>query len=219
MKKIDAKLIIFDLDGTLIDSKEDIATALNQTLKAVSIPELPLSVIYSHVGNGVRELLKDSVREADNGVDFSEAVKHFRKIYPKRLLDTTVMFDGVKEQLDHFFSKNKVMAVASNKPAEYVNPVIDGLGMRKYFAEVFGGNSLKTKKPEPEMINTILKNTGIIKEDAVFIGDSAVDIEAGKNSSIKTIGCTYGFRSKEEIIKSMPDIVIEHPKQMSEVIV
>ncbi len=218
MEKFDSELIIFDLDGTLIDSQRDIAVSLNETLEAVSIPPLALELVYSYVGNGVRPLLEKTMAEAGRKDEIGVAVEHFRRIYPRRLLETTVMFDEVEELLEHFIGNGKKMAIASNKPYGYVADIVKGLNMERYFLSVKGGDSYKTKKPEPEMLDTIISDIGADRNRTVFVGDSAVDIQAGKNSSLKTVGVTYGFRPREEVIGSNPDAVAQSPAELREII-
>ncbi len=217
MMKIDARLIIFDLDGTLIDSKKDIAYAVNETLKRMGLAPIPEEEVYGYVGNGVRPLIEQTM--ANNGMkaDLSTAIDHFRELYIKHLLDTTIMFDGVPEVLEHFRTDKK-MAVASNKPYRYVAKILDGLGMTGYFSSVKGGDNVEIKKPAPEMLNTILEETGIDRDNCVFVGDSGVDIRTGKNAGVKTVGVTYGFRPMEEIMENEPDILVDTPLMLKEVI-
>ena len=217
MMKIDAKLIIFDLDGTLIDSKRDIAFSVNETLKKMGLSPIPQEEVYGYVGNGVRPLIEQTM--ANNGMeaDLPTAIGHFRELYIKHLLDTTIMFDGIREVLEHFRA-DKIMAVASNKPYRYVEKILDGLGMTSYFSSVKGGDNVEVKKPAPEMLDTIIKETGFDRDSCVFIGDSGVDIRTGKNAGVKTVGVTYGFRPTEEIMENKPDVLVDSPLKLKEVI-
>ena len=141
MMKIDARLIIFDLDGTLIDSKKDIAYAVNETLKKMGMAPLPEEEVYGYVGNGVRPLIEQTIKNNGMEAGLSTAIEHFRELYIKHLLDTTIMFDGILEVLEHFRTDKK-MAVASNKPYRYVEKILDGLGMTGYFSSVKGGDNV-----------------------------------------------------------------------------
>ena len=149
--------------------------------------------------------------------DIATAIEHFREFYIKHLLDTTVMFDGIREILEHF-QKDKKMAVASNKPIRYVEKILIGLGMTGYFSCVKGGDDVEVKKPAPEMLHTIMEETSHGPEECVFIGDSGVDIRTGKNAGVKTVGVTYGFRPLEEIVENSPDIMVDSPAQLKDVI-
>jgi phosphoglycolate phosphatase len=217
MNKIDARLIIFDLDGTLIDSKRDIAYAVNEMLKRMDLRPIEPGKIYGYVGNGVRPLIEQTLAQNGMSADIPTAIDHFRELYIKHLLDTTVMFDGVKEVLDHF-QKSKIMAVASNKPIRYVKKIVDGLGMTGYFTAIKGGDDVEMKKPAPEMLNAIMEETSIGRESCVFVGDSGVDIRTGKNAGVKTVGVTYGFRPVEEIVENEPDLLVDSPLQLKEII-
>ncbi len=217
-RKINAELIIFDLDGTLIDSRRDIAVSVNETLEALSLPALSEELIYSYVGNGVRLLLEQAVQKAglENGIE--RAVDVFRRVYPKRLLETTVMFDGVEDVLRHFLSLDKKMAVASNKPYRYVEEILNGLDMTRFFLSVKGGDSQKRNKPAPDMLNDIMSEAGVGNSASVFVGDSGIDIQTGKNCAVRTIGVTYGFRSREEVVQNLPDVIAENPAELKEII-
>lgn len=215
--KIEAQLIIFDLDGTLIDSKKDIAFAVNETLKKMGLSPIPQEEVYGYVGNGVRPLIEQTMTNNGMKADLPAAIEHFRELYIKHLLDTTIMFDGVPELLAHFHA-DKIMAVASNKPYRYVAKILDGLGMTGYFSSVKGGDDVEVKKPAPEMLNTILEETSIDKKNCVFIGDSGIDIRTGKNAGVKTVGVTYGFRPVEEIMENEPDFLVDSPLKLKEII-
>ncbi len=216
MKTIDAKLIIWDLDGTLIDSKRDIAFAVNETLERIDHPPISEEEIYSYVGNGVRPLIERAVAASGGGNSLDTAIKHFQKIYLAHLLDTTILFDGILDVLRHF--ENKKMAVASNKPYLYVTKILEGLHVADLFMSVKGGDSLPTRKPDPEMIKVILHEAGVGPENAVFVGDSAVDIQTGKNAGVHTIGVSYGFRPLTELMKSAPDLLIPTPLDLKHAI-
>lgn len=217
MKELSVDLIVFDFDGTLVDSKRDIAFAVNETLKRMDIPSLSEETIYSYVGNGVRPLIEEMVASAGKENALETALGHFRSVYIEHLLDTTVMFKGVKEVLEHF-APHKKMAVASNKPYRYVKKILDGLKMSGYFVSVKGGDSVETKKPAPEMLHAIISEASVKSSDTVFVGDSGVDIRTGKNAGVKTIGVTYGFRSKEEILENDPDAIINSPDELKKLI-
>lgn len=216
MKAINAGLIIWDLDGTLIDSKKDIAFAVNETLARIDHPPLPDEEIYSYVGNGVRPLIDRAVAATGGGNSMETAIGHFQEIYLAHLLDTTNLFDGILEVLRHF--ENKKMAVASNKPYKYVTKILEGLHVADLFVSVKGGDSLSTRKPDPEMINVILSEADTAAHDAVFVGDSAVDIQTGKNAGVRTIGVSYGFRPVAELIKSAPDLLVPAPLDLKRAI-
>ncbi|MBI1909661.1 MAG: HAD-IA family hydrolase [Deltaproteobacteria bacterium] len=204
-------LLIYDLDGTLIDSKQDIANSVNWTLTQLGLPTVSNEVVYSYVGNGVRPLIAKSVGE-EGGAKFKEALKIFKTHYLEHLLDQTQLFAGVKEVLHHF--KGKTQAVLTNKPGVFSLPILKGLKVDHYFSAIIGGEDGFPKKPDPAAIHHLLKEFNCPPAQAVMIGDSRVDIETGKNAGILTCGVTYGFRGEEEVHASQPDFLIAEPHEI-----
>lgn len=218
MKTIKAELIIFDLDGTLVDSKRDIAYAVNQTLARIDHPPLDNELIYQYVGHGVKPLIEKAVAATGgDGGALPNAIRIFQELYTKHLLDTTVLFDGIREVLDHF--SGKMLAVATNKPYGYSVKILDGLGVLDKFISVMGGDSMPEKKPHPMMLEAIMKEARRGPAESVIIGDSAVDILTGKNAGMMTVGVTYGFRPAEEIIGSSPDTLASSPADLMRIII
>lgn len=216
MKTINADLIIWDLDGTLIDSKKDIAFAVNETLARIDHPPISEEEIYSYVGNGVRPLIERAVAASGGGNSLDNALSLFQNIYLTHLLDTTILFDGILDVLRHF--ENKKMAVATNKPFGWTMKILEGLQVADLFVSIKGGDSLPTHKPDPEMVNAILREAEISAKNAVIVGDSAVDVQTGKNAGIRTIGVSYGFRPVAELIKSAPDLLVPTPLDLKKAI-
>lgn len=217
MTTIKADLIIFDLDGTLIDSKRDIAYSVNQTLARINHPPLSKEVIYEYVGQGVWPLIQKAVAATGGGNSFKEALAIFQEVYMRHLLDTTVLFDGISDVLEHF--SGKILAVATNKPHGYSVKILDGLGVLDKFISVKGGDSVPEKKPHPMMLELIMREAGRGPAESVIIGDSAVDILTGKNAKMRTVGVTYGFRPPLEILESDSDAVAASPMELKEIIV
>ncbi|MBI4374350.1 MAG: HAD-IA family hydrolase [Deltaproteobacteria bacterium] len=198
-------LLIFDLDGTLIDSKKDIANSIHWTLQSLNLPPVSDEEVYSYVGNGVRPLIQKSIGE-EEGPHFQKALKIFKEHYLSHCLDHTVPFEGAVAMLKSFSDKKK--AVFTNKPQYFTKPILKGLHLNTYFDAVIGSESGFPKKPDPAVIIHLLKQFGISPQEAIFIGDSRVDIETGKNAGILTCGVTFGYRSEEEIREAKPDFVI-----------
>lgn len=202
---IPISLLIFDLDGTLIDSKRDIASSLHWTLRDLNLPQVSDEEIYSYVGNGVRPLIQKSVGEMQ-GPNYQQALKIFKEYYRAHLLDTTVAFPGVFEVLEHFSSKRK--AVFTNKPQYFTEPILTGLKLDRYFDAIMGSDAGFPKKPDPAILHHLLERFSCPPVQAVLVGDSKVDIETGKNAGVLTCGVTYGFRSAVEVRGARPDLVI-----------
>lgn len=212
MKKmsIAVDLLIFDLDGTLVDSKLDIANGVNHTLTTLGLARISNEEIYHYVGHGVTDLIADAVglHQERRG----EALKIFMDYYQAHLTDHTRLFPGMPEVLDHFSVKKK--AVLTNKPQGLTDLLLRQLGLTTRFDMVIGATVDAPKKPDPASTQHILKTCGVSPQRAVIIGDSAVDIETGKNAGILTCGVTYGFRPREELEQSSCDLLINHPPEL-----
>ncbi len=187
------ELIIFDLDGTLVDSKEDLASSLNHTLETFERPPLSREFIFSHVGCGVSHLILQAL-EDDGDSLFSSAIEFFLQHYEEHLLDSTHPYPGVMESLEEnrpFFT----YAMFTNKPLYLTEKIMEQFGFRRFFPLVLGGDTVKKKKPHPEGVATILEQTGTPAKHAVIVGDSMNDILAGRRSGIEVVGGAYGIGS------------------------
>jgi len=211
------KLLIFDLDGTLIDSRQDLVNSVNAALRSLGRDELPSDEIAAMVGDGapvlVRRALGDTVDEGlvRRGLEF------FLSYYREHKLDYTRLYDGIPEALEVLQGSNsarRVMSVLTNKPVNPSRAIVDALGIADKFVSVYGGNSFETKKPDPLGIHTILAETGVRAEEAVMIGDSAVDILTGRAAGTWTCGVTYGF-APHTLVEAPGDIMVDNPQELS----
>ena len=198
------KLLIFDLDGTLADTGQDITDSINFALEPLGIKPYPVEEIKAMVGSGITKLLRslalsDDQAEAGKSESnrFEKVVERFLNFYSNHLLDKTTAYPAVKETLLKLDSYKK--AVLSNKREAFSKKILDGLGLLGTLDAVFGSDSLSEKKPSPVPVLEILDSFGISGDEAVIIGDSNFDIEAGKAAGIRSIAVTYGFRSKETL--------------------
>jgi phosphoglycolate phosphatase len=212
MNKLDIRLMIFDLDGTLIDSKNDIADSVNYTLKCLHLPSLENSLIYTYVGNGVLPLLEKVISRSNLETNLDDALKIFRKHYEEHLLDSTRLYPGVMEILKHFSDVN--MGLVSNKPERFANKILKGLNVDHFFPVVIGGDTLKTKKPDPKGINIIRERFGADPHETVIVGDAGVDIETGKKAGIHTFGVSYGLRDRSELVEAGADKIIDDIREL-----
>lgn len=210
-KEID--LVMFDLDGTLADTGQDLADAVNFTRGHLNLSPLPKTLVYSHVGRGVEHLLKQTVPVQD-GLQFKEVLGAFLKYYEKHLLDHTVLCAGVREALNYFHSKRRV--VVSNKIHRLTLAVVHGLGVAEQFDAILGGDSATEKKPHPAMLNLVLERFQIPAQRAVIVGDGDTDVEAGKRAGVITCGVTCGLGSKDDLIAARPDFLIDNLTQLSD---
>lgn len=212
------RLFLFDLDGTLIDSKDDIATAVNQVLARMEFPLLPVSRVMEFVGNGVKRLLERTLREIHNrepGEDLlREGIEIFREEYAKHLLDQTRLYPGVKDALSRLSWAD--MVVVSNKPERYSKPILEGLGISGLFRAIIGEETAHAYKPDPASLELAMELCGAAPSDTVMVGDSSVDIVAGKAVGATTCAVTGGFHTREEILKHDPDLIINDLTELSD---
>lgn len=185
------RLLVFDLDGTLIDSKEDLANSVNHALVEFGLAPLPRRLIYGYVGNGATMLIRRAL-----GPEREEALPEvlgvFLDHYGRHLLDTTVPYPGVEGSLREHSGRYE-MAVLTNKPVGMTREILDGLSLSRHFVDVRGGDSFPSKKPDPEGLLGILGSRAASPVEALMVGDSAADVLAGKGAGTPTCGVTYGL--------------------------
>jgi phosphoglycolate phosphatase len=203
------KLVIFDLDGTLIDSKLDLAHAVNATRANVGLEPLQNELIYSYVGNGAPVLIRRALGPSFPQPEVDQALEFFLAWYRDHKLDYTVLYPGVREALDQLAADGARMAVLTNKPFRISREILDGLGVASHFFQVYGGNSFEQKKPAPVGIHALLAEASVAPEQAVMVGDSGVDIQTARNAGIAAVGCTWGFQP-ESLVTNPPDYLIEN---------
>jgi len=209
------KLVIFDLDGTLIDSRLDLVHSVNATLRHFHRSELPDEVIASYVGDGAPMLVRRALGDPKEEAFFSKALEYFLTYYRAHKLDHTTVYSGIPEALSHIQSSRvtRAMAVLSNKPVMPSRAIVKELGLGHFFAKIYGGNSFDTKKPDPLGVNTLLKETHTAPAHAMIVGDSSVDILTGRNAGITTCGVTYGF-APHTLCEVPPDVTASSPIEL-----
>jgi 2-phosphoglycolate phosphatase len=206
MAIFNTKVIIFDLDGTLIDSRQDIADAVNYALEENEITKLAEDKIFSYIGNGSTFLIQKSLGR-EHKAKFDEVFKSFVDYYSKNLVNKTELFDDVHDILEHF--KDKKIYLLSNKPTEFCKVILEKLEIRKYFKEVYGSDSFPKLKPDPVGIIDIFRTEKVLQEECLFVGDSPQDINAAKSAGIKMAAVTYGYHSENRLKKDNPDLLID----------
>jgi len=208
-------LLIFDLDGTLIDSKLDLANSVNATLDHFGLPQLSHERINSYVGNGSPVLMRRALGPEASEAEVQRALAWFLDYYRDHMLDYTRTYPGVMEALESFQENGVRMAVLTNKPVRFSEGILDGLKLSGYFFRVYGGNSFDQKKPHPVGIETLLRESGESPEHAMMVGDSAVDIRTARNAAIRACGVTYGFQP-ETLQAEPPDLLVDDLRQLAE---
>lgn len=210
---ISADALCFDLDGTLIDSGDDLVQATIHSLHGLGIDPPPPEVIIGYVGGGARGLLQGSLGEAATPERLEAGLAAFIDYYGAHLLDHTLPYPGVEEVLRHFFA-TRPLAVITNKPEAFSRTILEGLGLAGYFREILGYDSVERKKPHPEGILQVLQGWGVEPTRAVMVGDSDHDILAGKAAGTVTVAVAYGFKSAEELASLGPDYLIHDIREL-----
>ena len=185
------KALVFDLDGTLIDSKRDLVLSVNATLRELGRAELAEGLVASYVGSGASILISRALGGAPQQEELERALKFFLGHYEEHKLDFTKEYPGVRETLEQL--RGVPMAVLTNKPVNISVRIMEGLGLAEFFRVIYGGNSFATKKPDPLGANTILEELGVPGEQAVMVGDSEVDVQTARNARMISAIVNFGF--------------------------
>jgi phosphoglycolate phosphatase len=208
-------LLIFDLDGTLVDSKLDLAHAVNATRGHMGMPPLAFERVYSYVGNGAPVLIRRVLGPDATEAQVEESLEFFLEYYRDHKLDYTVLYPGVRQALDRLRDAGVGMAVLTNKPVGISRAIVDGLGVGGHFRQVYGGNSFDFKKPHPIGIETLMTECGAARERTMMVGDSSVDIQTARNANVKSCGVTYGFQP-ETLATVPPDLLVDRMEELAD---
>ena len=218
------KLLVFDLDGTLIDSAQDLCNSVNAMLAHCGLLPLEDKQIAGYIGDGVLMLVKRALA-AENGLDADEkllnqAYEFFLNYYREHKLDFTYAYAGVIEALTAIGSgphgRARAMAVLTNKPVRPARAICEALGLAPYFMSIYGGNSFATKKPDPYGMLALMAEANAKPEETVLIGDSQVDVQTARNAGAWSIGCTFGL-APLTLETMQPDILVDSPRDWTEV--
>jgi phosphoglycolate phosphatase len=198
--------LIFDLDGTLIDSRLDLAHAVNATLAHMGRPPLTHETIFRYVGNGAQALIQRALGREATPLEAETGLAYFLSYYREHMLDNTVTYPGVREGLKLLGDRR--MAVLTNKPVRFSQAILDGLGLSPYFKYVYGGNSFEKKKPDPYGVELLLRDLQMTTAETMMVGDSEVDVQTARNSRIWACGVTYGL-GMEGMLATPPDLMVD----------
>ena len=197
------KLLIFDLDGTLVDTLVDLKNAVNHALLLKNNPERSLEQIRKAIGNGVAKLVARSIPNGTDNPDYEYTLSEFRKYYSVHSNDFTKPYPGVLNQLINLKSQGYIIAVATNKLTDIARPLLEGF-YPHIFDFIQGDEPGMDRKPAPMMVESLCQRFNISKKDAFYIGDTNVDMETAENSGVDYVLVTYGFRTKEELKEQCP---------------
>lgn len=209
------ELIIFDFDGTLINSIPDLATAVNAMLTQYDLPGIDIDRVASFVGNGaatlVRRALTLAMQEKEPTDEFfAEAFAFYLSAYKDVSCQKTFTYPGVMETLQYLDKKGYKMVICSNKPFEYMEPILDFLTLKPYFHSWIGEDSLSEKKPHAAPLLHLVNLMHTTVEKSIVVGDSKNDILAAQNAGMQSVGLTYGYNYDEDIAEYGPSIVLNH---------
>ena len=185
------RAVIFDLDGTLIDSKQDLIHSVNAMLRELRRGELPAETISGYIGHGAPQLVARALGDGSTEEQRQRALQFFLSYYEDHKMDTTCAYPGVPETLQKLASMP--MAVLTNKPVRISVRILEAMGLSKYFQAIYGGNSFQTKKPDPLGATTILRELSAEPREALLVGDSEVDVQTARNAGTLAAAVNYGF--------------------------
>lgn len=208
--------LIFDLDGTLLDSIEDIGIGMNKVLKARGYKEFEMKRYKEFVGGGVDFLVRNVMKALQTEFDIKQISREFIEVYETALHDNTKPYEGINELLQNLKGQN--LGVLSNKPHELTRGYISKFFGDAGFTQVYGQRENEPKKPDPKVARDIAKSFDVKCENVYFIGDSDVDMKTAKNANMKAIGVLWGFRNEKELRENGADFIVAHPREILEIL-
>ena len=208
--------LVFDLDGTLVDTKDDLAEAVNVTLAHLGLPRQDPPRLWSYVGHGGRVLLERALGP-EHAPRIEEAVAFFMTWYRAHLLDRSTVYPGLVAVIERLAADGALLSVLTNKPADMSAAVITGLGLGALFPRIIGGDSLPTRKPDPTGLRSVMAAAGSDAATTLMIGDSAIDVATGKNAGVATCGVLWGF-SGRSVEEAGADVLIATPAELESVV-
>lgn len=199
------RLIIYDLDGTLVDTAQDIAEATNHVLTTLTGRGLPDEEIKRFVGQGLHDLIRRALNTTDEAL-VERGTQLFSEHYGQHLLDHSRLYPFAKETLRYFH--DRIQAVITNKPDPFVRPLLRGLGVERHFAHVIAPGGGYPKKPDPTALKALIARARLYPVDALMVGDSLIDVETGRNAKVPTVILTHGFQEPQALRAAAPDVLV-----------
>jgi phosphoglycolate phosphatase len=209
----DVRVLIFDLDGTLIDSGIDLALSVNATLKEMGRQPLPHDRIFSYVGQGAARLIEQALGSGATPEQCEQGLAFFLSYYRQHMLDNTVTYPGVREGLAAL--EGMPMAVLTNKPVRFSRQILEGLGLASYFRYIYGGNSFETKKPNPAGMGVLMRDFGAAPAQVMLVGDSEIDVQTARNAGTWCCCVSYGL-GVARLADFPPDLMVDSLTQLAD---
>ncbi len=210
-------LIIFDLDGTLIDSSRDLAISTNATRAHFGLPPLDQQIVNSYVGNGAAVLVRRAMEPIVEEGQLADALSFFLTYYRAHALEHTRLYPGVRELVAELAEARHELGVLTNKPEKISFDILGALGVQQHFFRIYGGNTFPDKKPNPTGILRMREESGVPARETLMVGDSSVDVETARNAGVQSCGVTWGFQP-ETFQAVVPDFLIDEPRQLLEIL-
>ena len=212
------KAAVFDLDGTLVNSLDDLADSANATLRAHSFPVHEVEVYRYFVGNGSRKLIERILAEeyAADMAFVEQFMSDYKDCYAQNLLQKTKPYDGIMEMLAELRRRGIPMAVCTNKHQSAAETIVEALFPHDTFWEIIGDQEGLPRKPDPQKVLRIMKNFGVTGEQTAYFGDTDVDMDTARNARAFAVGVLWGFREREELVAHGADILLTHPMELFE---
>jgi phosphoglycolate phosphatase len=207
-------LLIFDLDGTLIDSKLDLANSVNAARAHLGLGPLDLAVISACVGYGAPVLIRKALGDDASEGEVAEALRYFLEHYRSHALDSTRFYPGVEESLERLHAAGKRLAILTNKPAAISRTIVEGLRAGALFFKVYGGDSFPAKKPDPAGIEQLIREANVGRAATMMVGDSAVDMQAARNAGVRACRVRSGF-APETFDSAPPDLLVDRIEDLA----
>ena len=210
-----ARLVVFDLDGTLVDSARDIAAAVNAALAALEpgTAPLPLERVVGFVGDGARVLIERVLQHRGSSLRPDRVLPLYLEAYRERLLDTTQLYPGVAEALDELSGSGRELAVLTNKPGDLSRTILNGLGVGSRFARIWGAGDVPARKPDPAGLRALLAELGAAAEEVWLVGDSPTDVETARAAGARAAGVAWGF-DVSGLRAAAPDRFLDNPREL-----
>ncbi len=209
---MDGRLYIFDFDGTISYTGEDIAASLNEVRRLYSLTPLETAEVLKYVGYGAKFLIENTLAEAPDPLE--TVLQRYKEAYFSHCTDTSRPYEGLTETLDKLIRRGDKVSLFTNKPLRITLKTLDFFGIRDRFTSIYCPENLNNRKPDPEGILRCIDDANAEKANTIMVGDSKADVDAGKAAGVMTCGCLYGMGDREKLIKAAPDRLIEDIREL-----